>query len=99
MLRYTAEVSWLKPVNPRLRAMILEVVENQLRDGNPPETGATLTRLMGEGHSREQAVELIAAVVVTEIYEVLKQGLPYDPVQFVAALKALPRMPWEKKKK
>ena len=83
------------PANPRLRQAILDVVNNQLRDGDPPETADTLERLLREGYSREQAIELIGTVVVSEIFEVLKEGRPYDPVRFVAALRSLPRLPWE----
>jgi hypothetical protein len=81
--------------NPHLRRAILEVVDNQLRDNNPPETNETLKRLMAEGRSRKEAVELIACVVSTEVFEVLKSGRPYDNARFVAALQALPRLPWE----
>ena len=81
--------------NPHLRRAILEVVDNQLRDNNPPETQETLKRLMAEGRSRKEAVELIACVVTTEIFEVLKFGRLYDNERFVGALKALPRLPWE----
>jgi hypothetical protein len=81
--------------NPHLRRAILEIVDNQLRDNNPPETKETLTRLMAEGRSRKEAIELIACVVSTEIFEVLKSGRPYDNARFVAALRALPRLPWE----
>jgi hypothetical protein len=84
-----------KSGNPRLRQAILEVVNNQLRDGEPPETAATLERLVQEGHSRQQAIELIGAVVASEIFGVLKEGRAYDRVRYVAALEALPRMPWE----
>jgi hypothetical protein len=82
--------------NPHLRRAILEVVENQLRDNNPPETKATLQRLIAEGVSHKEATELIACVVSTEIFEVLKSKRPYDNARFVAALHALPRLPWEK---
>jgi hypothetical protein len=81
--------------NPHLRRTILEVVDNQLRDNNPPETNETLKRLMAEGRSRKEAVELIACVVSSEVFEVLKSGRPYDNARFVAALQALPRLPWE----
>jgi hypothetical protein len=37
--------------NPALRAAIMEVVENQLRDNTPSETRPTLARLMGQGYS------------------------------------------------
>lgn len=40
--------------NPRLKALILEVVENQIRDGDPPETQQTFERLLATGHARQQ---------------------------------------------
>jgi hypothetical protein len=93
--RYMTGGCMAKSGNPRLRQIILDVVHNQLRDGTPPETATTLERLIREGHSREQAMELIAAVVTSEIFGVLKEGRPYDGARYVAALHALPRMPWE----
>jgi hypothetical protein len=86
-----------KPHNPHLRKAILEVVDNQLRDGTPPETAATLARLIGQGYTREQAKEFSGAVVSSEIFAVLKEGRPYDRARYVATLQALPRMPWESK--
>ena len=83
--------------NPYLRRAILEVVENQLRDGTPPETRATLERLMAEGCSREEAVRLVACVVTSEIFDVMKNKEPYNESRYLAALRALPRLPWEKK--
>jgi hypothetical protein len=83
--------------NPHLRRAILEVVDNQLRDDTPPETKMTLDRLIAEGHTRTAAIELIACVVSTEIFQVLKSRRPYDNASYVAALQALPRLPWEKK--
>ncbi len=82
--------------NPYLRRAIFEIVDNQLRGNNPPETKETLERLMAEGRSRSEALELIACVVTTEIFEVLKFGRPYDNARFVEALKALPCLPWER---
>ena len=35
--------------NPRLKALIIEVVDNQLRANDPPETRSTLERLIEEG--------------------------------------------------
>ena len=81
--------------NPHLRRALLEVVDNQLRDNTPPETRTTLDRLIEEGRSRNEAIELIACVVSTEIFHVLKSGRTYDNARFVAALQALPRLPWE----
>ena len=39
----------------------MEVVVNQLETGDPPETRATLERLMAAGHSNSEAMQLIAA--------------------------------------
>ena len=80
--------------NPRLRRALLEVVENQLRDGVPPETRATLDRLVAAGHTRARAIELIACVVSSEVFDVLKSGRPYDDARYLAGLRALPRLPW-----
>lgn len=41
--------------NPRLKKIILQVVFNQLRSNQPPETKETLERLIAEGHSKEKA--------------------------------------------
>jgi hypothetical protein len=79
--------------NPVLRKALFEVVENQLRDGTPPETRATLKRLMSEGYSHEQALELIACAVSAEIFDVLKNNQVYQEARYVAALKALPKLP------
>jgi len=79
----------------RRRKIILEVVENQIRDSDPPETRKTLKRLIKEGFSREEAVELIAAVVVTEIYNVSKQNETFNRKRFVAALRQLPKLPYD----
>jgi len=84
-----------QPHTPELRRAILEVVENQLRDGTPPETQATLDRLLAAGHSRAEAIELIACVVSAEIFDVLKRGQPYQEQRYLAGLRALPRLPWD----
>ena len=79
----------------RRRRMILEVVENQIRDKDPPETRQTLRRLIKEGFSREEAMELIGAVVVNEMYNVLKQKKNFNRKRFVAALRQLPKLPYD----
>ena len=84
-----------KVPNPVLRAAVMEVVHNQLRDGTPPETCVTLDRLLAAGHTREGAEELIACVVVSEIFDVLKHGQPYNEDRYVSALQRLPKLPWE----
>jgi hypothetical protein len=76
-----------------LRGQILAVVENQLRDNDPPETRATLARLLREGHSEPDAKRMIACVVVAGLFEVLRTPRAYDHDRYVAALAALPELP------
>jgi hypothetical protein len=73
--------------------MILEVVENQLLDNDPPETKQTYEWLMGEGHSSEEAKRLIGCVVVGEMFEILKRQEPFNHARFVEALNKLPELP------
>jgi transcriptional regulator of NAD metabolism len=75
--------------NPYLKAAILEVVENQLRDNDPPETRQTLERLLAAGYSRKQAVEMIGSAVVGEIWSVLHEKQPFDRTRFVESLEKL----------
>jgi hypothetical protein len=94
--RYVAWTSMKKTeYNPRLRAAILQVVENQLRDNNPPETRQTLDRLVKEGHSREEAKSLIESVVAAETFYVLKNQESFNHKRFVEALNKLPQLPGE----
>jgi hypothetical protein len=76
----------------RVRNAIFDVVDNQIRQGTPPETKQTLDRLIKEGHSESEARKLIAAVVAAEIFDVLKYEQLYDEVRFITALHALPNL-------
>jgi hypothetical protein len=74
--------------NPRLRKSVLDVVRNQIRANDPPETKMTLD-LLAAGHSRREAMDVIARVVVQEIWEIMKRNEPFDQGRFVKALKTL----------
>jgi hypothetical protein len=81
--------------NPHLQAAVMEVVENQLRNNNPPQTNQTFKRLIEAGHSEKEAKRLIACVVSAEIFDVLKKSEPFNHDRFVKGLKRLRIMPWE----
>lgn len=78
--------------NPILKAAILEVVDNQLRENDPPETRQTLDRLIAEGHSKGEAKKMIGAVVSLEMFDVLKKKEPYNHERFAKALNRLPKL-------
>ncbi len=76
--------------NPAFQRTVLEVVENQLREGDPPETAQTLRRLVAEGYSRREAKKLIGAVLAIETNEMLKENRRFERAGFVEALAQLP---------
>ena len=84
----------MKP-NPRLKAVILQVVDNQLKNNDPPETKQTYNKLIKEGFSESEAKQLIGCVVVAEIFDVLKKKETFNQERFVKALNKLPKLPWE----
>jgi len=83
----------MSKANERVRKAILEVVDNQLRDRNPPATKETFDRLVGEGFSQDEARRLIGCVVGSEIFAVLESLQPYDEGRYLTALKNLPELP------
>ena len=80
--------------NPIVRAALYDVLDTQLRDGDPPETRATLERLLGEGVDDDEARRLIGCVIAAEIFAVMKSQKPFDRERFVGRLATLPEMPW-----
>jgi len=95
MDRMGARTKGAPETNPMVGAAIMEVVDNQLRDGTPPETRQTFDRLLAAGYPEEEARRLIACAVTSEIFDVLKNRQPYDEARYIAALHRLPVLPWE----
>ena len=75
--------------NPRLKALILEVVDNQINDNDPPITRETMERLKARGYTEKKAKEMIGSVVTTYIYEIMKNGKDFDVVKYARDLKRL----------
>ncbi len=74
---------------------IVEVIENQLADNNPPETRQTLDRLIKLGETRENAIRYIATALSVEIFGALKHQEPYNNERYIKNLKALPKLPYD----
>ena len=60
--------------NMRLQKHVIEVVENQLKLGEPKCTTETYNEFIKLGHPKEEAKKLIAGEVLKEIYEVMKNN-------------------------
>ena len=70
----------------------MEVVVNQLETGDPPETRATLDRLVAAGHSNGEAMQLIAAVARKEMQAMLSGGRQFDNAHYAKLLAKLPEI-------
>ena len=77
------------------RAAIFDIIENQLRDNNPPEARQTFQRLLAEGQTQEEAIKLIGCAVSVEIFEIMQHQQPLNESRYVENLSKLPEMPWE----
>ncbi len=77
------------------RAAILEAVETQLADGDPPETAEALDRLLAEGYPRDEAVRLIGCALADEAFQIMKHEREYDRARYVGLLRKLPDLPWD----
>ena len=75
--------------NPRLQKLVFEVIENQIRDNDPPETKATWDRLKSAGYSDLQIKKMIGGVFIQHLYHVMKDGVPMDTEKYVQDLERL----------
>jgi len=76
-------------VNQNLKRYILETVDNQLRDNNPQITKITLERLKKLGYTEQNAKEKIGAILVEEIYAVMKNNEVFNEERYSKKLSAL----------
>jgi hypothetical protein len=76
------------------REIIFEVIENQLRLNDPPETRATLNRLLRSGYSREEAFHLIGSALVCEIFDIMKSKHEFRLDRYRYRLGLLPDTSW-----
>ena len=79
----------------RFGEAVIEIIENQLRDNDPPEVKRTLKRLMNIGESRENAMRFIATALSVELFGVLKHNEPFNEKRYNKNLKELPKLPYE----
>lgn len=68
---------------------MLEVVDNQIKANDPPCTKKTFLQLQQQGCSMQEAKEMIAAVILEEMYYVLKEGKKFDEKKYELKLKEL----------
>lgn len=82
--------------NKKIREQIFEIIKNQLRDNDPPETKATFDRLQKEGYDDFQTLQMIGQCLAVELFDVMKNRKPYNNQRYTKNLLALPQEPFEK---
>ena len=78
-----------------LREQIFEIVNNQLKNNDPPETRVSYDRLKNEGFDDFLIKQMIGACVTVEIFDVIKLGKPFDLERYSRNLGNLPKEPFE----
>ena len=72
---------------------LVEAIENQLAEGEPPAAQATLNKLTLVGYEREETLSLIAQVLAHHINLMLEQDAPFDLQAYEQSLRNLPDLP------
>lgn len=81
--------------NHKLREQIFEIIKNQIRDNDPPETKVTYDKLLKQGFDDFQTRQMIGQCLAIELFDVLKFGKPYNNERYIKNLKALPKEPFQ----
>jgi hypothetical protein len=81
--------------NPELGKTILEVVRNQIRDNDPPESRQTFERLKNEGYTADEARRLISTAVTVELFHIMRDRESFNRERFLWNLTHLPQEPWD----
>ena len=74
---------------------VVEIVENQIAENNPPRVKETLMRLMLQGIERDEALQYIACALCVELADVLNNNKSFNEERYNKNLDLLPDMPWE----
>ena len=81
--------------NEELREQIFEIIKNQLKDNDPPETQTTYDRLRKLGFDDFQTRQMIGQCIAVELFEIFKFGKPIKDKRYVKNLKALSKVPFD----
>lgn len=81
--------------NDKIREQIFEIIKNQIKDNNPPETKITYDRLINKGFDDFQIKQMIGQCLAVELFDVMKFRKPYNNERYIKNLKALPKEPFD----
>jgi len=70
----------------------LDSVLRQIDSGEPPEARLTYDRLIDAGHSNNETLQLMAAVLKRETNKMLADSQAFDNARYSELLRKLPRL-------
>ena len=79
--------------DPALHAALMELVNRQLTENDPPETRQTLERLLTEGYSPEYIRRMIGLLLATELTRGMVDQKPFNQKRYIESLHRLPEIP------
>lgn len=81
--------------NPRLGKHLIEVIQRQIDDDDPPGAKEVYDRLITDGHAEEEVYGMVACALTSVIFASRRAERDFDAELYVERLRALPQMPWE----
>jgi hypothetical protein len=81
--------------NEKIREQIFEIIKNQLKDNDPPETKSTYDRLRKQGFDDFQTRQMIGQCIAVELFEIFKFNKPYNIERYIKNLIELPIEPFD----
>jgi len=67
----------------------IQVVDDHIESGDPPETRKAVDALLAKGRSPGQAKQIVAEVVKAEMNQMLASGRAFDNAAYAAALQKM----------
>ena len=81
--------------NLKAREIIFTIIDNQIKNNDPPETLKAFNKLKSQGYSEFETKQLIGHCVAVEIYNMMKYKKPSDNERYIRNLNNLPKEPFE----
>jgi Holliday junction resolvasome RuvABC DNA-binding subunit len=78
--------------NDKLKNHIIEIIDNQMRDNDPKCTTEVFEKLVAIGYAEDIAKKMIGAVLVEELYYVLKSEELFNEERYRERLYKLPAL-------
>lgn len=80
-------------VNEKMREVIFEVIENQIKANDPKETKITLKRLRSLGYLEFESKQYIGQCIALEIFNTLNKNETFNEKRYIRNLNDLPESP------